>query len=300
MPISQFHDHLLRRTIRRRLLVRDAVTKRANAPPSPFPSRPIHPSPRAADPTPVDAREPPRASSPPLARTRRTPAPDSSRARALNPSPPRARIHPTSFSRSNTLDVDTTDDDDDERASFLSPLIPVPARARATRRHARESPAAGAVGRSPGRSVAGTPACTTKRGDYSSLCFMYGLTVYTHEKPKRFPSRDVFLRATFRTRSTDRSTMDALNHRVPFLLEGLDMYIHTGMGAHRGPTASCRHATTRCRRRRRERRRGRGRRRDASENARARRARVFFFFVFVVVVVERASIRDATRANAPR
>ena len=32
---------------------------------------------------------------------------------------------------------------------------------------------------------------------------------------------------------------------------------------------------------------------------RARRARVFFF-VFVVVVVERASIRDATRANAPR
>lgn len=120
---------------------------------------------------------------------------------------------------------------------------------------------------------------------------MYGLTVYTHEKPKRFPSR------RFGRDRPTVSTMDALNHRVLFLVEGLDLYIGTGRDG--VPIAGRpRRVDTRKRVPGEDDASGDGD--DATRpKTRARRARVFFF-VFVVVVVERASIRDATRANAPR
>ena len=124
-------------------------------------------------------------------------------------------------------------------------------------------------------------------------CALCMVSLFTHTR-----NRSVFLRATFRTRSTDRSTMDALNHRVPFFVRGFRPLHTHGTGCpsrsdgvvstpeNASPETTTRAATGTRETTRRVRKRARG-------------ERAFFFFVFVVVV-ERASIRDATRANAPR
>ena len=200
------------------------VTKRANAPPSPppFPTNPSitargRPNPGRRSRTSSSVIAPSRAHST-HARARFLAC-----ARALNPSPPRARIHSTSFSRSNTLDVDTTDDDDDKRASFLSPLIPRRPRARATRRRARESPAAGAVGRSPGRSVAGKNTRVYQRRIFIAVLYVWSHCLHTRET-------EAFSFATLRTRPTDRVDDGRTKPPSPVFVRGFRPLHRDGTG----------------------------------------------------------------------